>query len=125
MVVTEHGTSKGVEMSYPPVIADIQADNVTVETTCIDELNAKLCDKHINGLEIGSLVYMYGEVCDVLTEEIQHGKTNNYYDLLSHATFLILFEQFIALVVGRSLGPTPFVELMTVLFDIITKASIT
>lgn len=107
------------------MIQILQADNVRVETNCLDELNAMLRDNHSNGLEIGTLVCMYAEVYDVLAEEIQQGNINNHNDLLSHATFLIPFEQFIALMIGRSPGPTPLAELITVLFEIITKASST
>jgi hypothetical protein len=65
---------------------------------------------------------MYGEICDALADEIQQGKVNNDSDLFSHAAFLVPFEQFIALIVGRSPGPTPLEELLTILAGIIKSA---
>jgi hypothetical protein len=61
----------------------------------------------------------FGYYDDTLADEIQQRKVNNDGDLFSHATFLVLFEQFIALIVGRSPGPTPLKELLTVLAIII------
>jgi hypothetical protein len=100
-----------------------QADNVAVKTGCLAQLSVKLRNEHRNGLEIVTLVNMYGEVCDVLAGEIQQRKVNNLSDLTSHAVFLVPFEQFIALIIGRSPGATPLEELLTALAEIIASAS--
>jgi hypothetical protein len=65
---------------------------------------------------------MYGEICDVLAGDIQQRKIKNGGELFSHALFLVPFEQFIALLIGRSSGPTPVEQLLTVLVKIIISA---
>ena len=102
----------------------LEADNVIFKTDYLAQLNTKLCSEHSSRLEIVNLVHMYGDICGVLAGEIRQRKINNHSDLFSHAVFLVPFEQFIALLMGRSSGPTPVEELLTVLVKIITSASV-
>jgi hypothetical protein len=97
----------------------LEADNVIFKTEYLARLNTELGSEHSNLLEMVDLVHMYGEICDVLAGEIRQRKINSHSDLFSHAVFLVPFEQFIALLIGRS---PPVEELLTVLVKIITSA---
>jgi hypothetical protein len=99
----------------------LAAGNITVESSFLVQLNIKLHEGHVKSLEMGDIVHMYCEVCEVLSEEILKGEVNKHDDLFGHALVLVPFEQFIALSIGRSPGPTPLNELIQVLITPITS----